>query len=213
MWVYDPENLHYTAVNETAIQNYGYSLEEFLAMTVKDLHPESDIPTFLDHLEQTREQPWAITTWRHKKKDGAIIDVEVVSRLVSLSGRQMKLVLAHDITEKKRLETQFLRTQRMEAIGTLATGMAHDLNNILAPVMMATEVLRWPLPLAEFEENHKADRKLRQTRRGNHQTSPGLRPRRGGQARVAAPAQARGRDRHHDPPDVSQDAHHYVAGR
>ena len=155
MWVYDPENLHYTAVNETAIQNYGYSLEEFLAMTVKDLHPERDIPTLLDHLEQTREKPWAMTTWRHKKKDGAIIDVEVVSRLVALSGRRMKLVLAHDVTEKKRLQTQSLRTQRMEAIGTLATGMAHDLNNILAPVMMATEVLRWPLPPKDFEETIK----------------------------------------------------------
>jgi PAS domain S-box-containing protein len=62
------------------------------------------------------------------------------------------LTIDTDITEKKRLETQYLRTQRMEAIGTLASGMAHDLNNILAPVLIATEVLRWPLPPREFED-------------------------------------------------------------
>ncbi len=65
------------------------------------------------------------------------------------------LTIDTDITEKKRLETQFLRTQRLEAIGTLATGMAHDLNNILAPIMIATEMLRWPLPPADFEETVK----------------------------------------------------------
>jgi PAS domain S-box-containing protein len=62
------------------------------------------------------------------------------------------LTIDTDVTEKKKLETQFLRTQRMEAIGTLATGMAHDLNNILAPVLIGTEMLRWPLQPKEFEE-------------------------------------------------------------
>jgi two-component system cell cycle sensor histidine kinase/response regulator CckA len=62
------------------------------------------------------------------------------------------LTIDTDITEKKKLETQFLRTQRLEAIGTLATGMAHDLNNILAPILIATEMLRWPLPRKDFEE-------------------------------------------------------------
>jgi len=53
---------------------------------------------------------------------------------------------AEDVTERKKLETQFLRTQRMESIGTLAGGIAHDLNNILAPIMLSIEILRMKLP-------------------------------------------------------------------
>lgn len=52
----------------------------------------------------------------------------------------------HDITEKKKLEQQFLRAQRMESIGTLASGVAHDLNNILTPIMMSVAMLRMPMP-------------------------------------------------------------------
>ena len=51
----------------------------------------------------------------------------------------------HDITERKKLEAQFLRAQRMESIGTLASGLAHDLNNILTPIMMSAPVLRMPI--------------------------------------------------------------------
>ncbi len=62
------------------------------------------------------------------------------------------LVIESDITERKALEAQFLRTQRLEAIGALASGIAHDLNNLLAPIMMAAPMLRWELPPAETEK-------------------------------------------------------------
>src|SRR5205823_1929522 len=54
--------------------------------------------------------------------------------------------IAWDITESKQLEAQFLRTQRLESVGTLAGGVAHDLNNALAPIMMATELMRLEFP-------------------------------------------------------------------
>ena len=67
-------------------------------------------------------------------------------------GREAKLALANDITEKKKLEAQFLRAQRIEGIGTLATGMAHDLNNILAPILISAGTLRWDLSPEEQEK-------------------------------------------------------------
>jgi PAS domain S-box-containing protein len=60
--------------------------------------------------------------------------------------------VAEDITEMKRLETQFLRAQRMECIGTLAGGIAHDLNNILSPILISTTMLRNSTSLAELEK-------------------------------------------------------------
>ncbi len=74
---------------------------------------------------------------RNRKKDGSVITVEISSRVIMFDGREAKLALANDITEKKKLEAQFLRAQRIEGIGTLATGMAHDLNNILAPILIS----------------------------------------------------------------------------
>src|SRR5207244_1752006 len=60
-----------------------------------------------------------------------------------------RLIVNTDITEKKKLEAQFLRAQRMESIGTLAGGIAHDINNVLTPIMMAVELLKLDLPAAD----------------------------------------------------------------
>jgi two-component system cell cycle sensor histidine kinase/response regulator CckA len=57
-----------------------------------------------------------------------------------------KLIVNTDITGKKKLEKQFLRAQRMESVGTLAGGIAHDLNNVLAPVLISLQILRKKLP-------------------------------------------------------------------
>jgi nitrogen-specific signal transduction histidine kinase/CheY-like chemotaxis protein len=79
------------------------------------------------------------------------MDVEIISRPIVFDGHPAQLVLANNVTEKKKLEAQFLRSQRMEGIGTLATGMAHDLNNILAPILMSAGLLRGETEPAERE--------------------------------------------------------------
>ncbi|HEX3729881.1 MAG TPA: ATP-binding protein, partial [Opitutaceae bacterium] len=89
---------------------------------------------------------------KHRRKDGSVISVEISSRVIMFDGREAKLALANDITERKKLEAQFLRAQRIEGIGTLATGMAHDLNNILAPILISAGTLRWGLSADEQEK-------------------------------------------------------------
>jgi PAS domain S-box-containing protein len=74
-------------------------------------------------------------------KDGTEVPVHVCASGLELHGRRLFLALFRDLTERKQLERQLLRAQRLESIGTLASGVAHDLNNILAPVMMATSIL------------------------------------------------------------------------
>ena len=80
----------------------------------------------------------------HLGKDGREITVEGRWTLVRDAGGNPKSILAinTDITEKKKLEAQFLRAQRMESIGTLAGGIAHDLNNVLGPIIMAVDLLK-----------------------------------------------------------------------
>jgi two-component system cell cycle sensor histidine kinase/response regulator CckA len=265
MWVYDIEMLSFLAVNSAAVRHYGYSQDEFLTMTLKDIRPTEDVSTLVDDLSQGPGTDGLdnLTQWRHSKKDGALIDVEITSHELTWLGRRAKLVLINDVTERKhaedrlrqqarlldlahdaimvrdmedrvefwnhgaedlygwtaaevqgrkasaflhqdepgataaaraeviekgkwtgeckhnckdggtttvrsrwtlvrdelaapksiliintdvseqrKLETHLLRAQRLESIGTLASGVAHDLNNILTPILMCTEVLK-----------------------------------------------------------------------
>jgi len=146
MYVFDLETLGFLAVNQAALQGYGYTEEEMLAMTLRDLHCTDDVPAMVERFAggKGREAANGFLS-RHRKKDGSIITVEISARLISFDGREAKLALANDVTEKKKLEAQFLRAQRIEGIGTLATGMAHDLNNILAPILISAGTLRWDL--------------------------------------------------------------------
>lgn len=105
MWVYDLETLSFLAVNEAAIHHYGYSRREFLLMTIRDIRPAEDIPQLLHkiaHLNPASEL--SPSNWRHRKKDGTIIDVAITAHTLDFSGRHAALVLATDVTERKQAE-------------------------------------------------------------------------------------------------------------
>lgn len=265
MWVYDQATLRFLAVNDAAITNYGYSEEEFLAMTIRDIRPPDEVPKLeqmvAQRIEQRIEQR-SSGVWRHRKRDGTIIHVQIVADSIWFNGRAARMILAlditerrlaesqlrrqaelldkardaiivldlehratywnhsaeelygwsaqevmgrtivelivhdptdylaafrqllidgewrgelhqvtrggdellvdarwtlvrdeqgvpqavlafnSDITERRKLEAQFLRSQRMESLGTLAGGIAHDLNNILSPILLGVGMLK-----------------------------------------------------------------------
>lgn len=144
MWVFDSVTLAIVAVNQAAINHYGYSEAEFLQMAIADIYPPENLPSRQQILSPTN-------ICKHQKKDGSLIDVEVVTHTLTFAGKQAKLVLVDDITEKKQLEAQFLRAQRLESLGTLASGIAHDFNNILTPVLAVAQLL--PLKFPNLDEN------------------------------------------------------------
>jgi PAS domain S-box-containing protein len=102
MWVYDVETLRFLAVNRKAVSSYGYSEEEFLAMTIRDIRPPADLHQLHVAVEVMRQGQHTLGTWRHRKKNGEVIDVEVTSDTIVFGGRQARLVLASDITERKQ---------------------------------------------------------------------------------------------------------------
>ncbi len=108
MWVYDLETLAFLAVNESAIHHYGHSRADFLAMTIKDIRPAEDLPALYDSVARSAEGVDEAGTWKHLKKDGTIIEVEITSHLLVFDGRRAELILAHDITERRRADAERL---------------------------------------------------------------------------------------------------------
>lgn len=104
VWVYDLDSLAFLTVNEAAIRRYGYSREEFLSMTIKDIRPTEDVPSLLETVSKAASGSDEGGTWRHRKQDGEIIDVEIASHQLVFAGRNAEIVLAHDITERKKAE-------------------------------------------------------------------------------------------------------------
>ncbi len=271
MIIYALDSLAVVAVNEAAVLHYGYERAEFLALSITDIRPAEDVGKLLEYLAKSKPNMQNAGIWRHRKKNGDLIEVELTIKDIPFDGQPARLVIVNDvtkflrseealqesehrlasiigsamdgiitvdaqqrivlfntaaekifgypsaeiigqaldllipqrfhsahrhhidefgqtqttrrsmgklgaisgvrasgeefpieasisqveangekfytvilrdITEKRRLEAQFLRAQRMESIGTLAGGIAHDLNNLLAPILMAVQMLQ-----------------------------------------------------------------------
>ncbi|MGA8006870.1 MAG: EAL domain-containing protein [Burkholderiales bacterium] len=106
MWVLRHEDLRFVAVNEAAIAHYGYSKAEFLAMTTRDIVSDADVPALLSQHVEPHAAALDHGQWRHRRKDGSIIDVHVRSYGIVFEGAPAHLVLVTDITERLRYERQ-----------------------------------------------------------------------------------------------------------
>lgn len=102
MWVYDTETLRFLDVNIAAERHYGYTLQEFLGMTISDIRPKEDIPKMLERVTTLNQNEPTLSsgTYRHKKKNGNIIHVDIQSNTIPFQDTLGRIILAHDITER-----------------------------------------------------------------------------------------------------------------
>ncbi len=121
MWVYDLETLRFLEVNDAAVTHYGYRRADFLAMSITEIRPEED----LDRLHAAVAGHWEATqysgAWRHRRSDGTILEVEVVSHRLEWEGRPAVLVVARDLTDTRRLEAELKHRTHYDA----PTGLAN----------------------------------------------------------------------------------------
>jgi diguanylate cyclase (GGDEF)-like protein/PAS domain S-box-containing protein len=104
MWIHDLETLQFLAVNQAAINHYGYSEAEFLSMTLQDIRPPEDIPKLLEAIAKVSTGFSVPEVWRHCKKDGTHIFVDVSAHTLNYQNRKCELILVNDVTKKMQAE-------------------------------------------------------------------------------------------------------------
>jgi PAS domain S-box-containing protein len=146
VWVSDRETLAFLAVNDSATRHYGYTRDEFFAMRLTDLQPPEQGAALPEWIRAAGDGWRGTSTWHHQKKDGTTIEVEVAAHAFTFAGRPAALIVAADVTARRSLEERLRQAQKMEAVGQLAGGIAHDLNNVLTAVMAHVDLAVTTLP-------------------------------------------------------------------
>ncbi len=140
----------YEFLNQKACEMFGYRQEEALALTIWDTSSKGDHERIRRRLRKRLAGGRVSAghqTYTAIRKDGSTFRAEVSASLVNYRGRPALQGTVRDVTERERLERQLRQAQRMESIGTLAGGVAHDFNNILSPIIGYTELSLDELPL------------------------------------------------------------------
>ncbi len=151
MWVFDLETLQFLQVNESAIENYGYSREEFLCMTLKDLRPEEGLDGILEIVSHIKENTTMQNMAVHRRKNKQEFYVDIRCSSISYAGKEARLVIARDITEQvnytKAIEAQNAQLQEIAFI------QSHGVRLPLARIMGLIELIT-------HNENDQVDPKL-----------------------------------------------------
>ena len=115
MWIISKSTLEILNVNQAAVEHYGYTLSEFLALNSKDLRPEEDHEKYVQFINDEKNiHSNNRGIWRHKKKDGTIIMVDVTADNIIYHDQPARLILANDVTEKLNAEAQLVRHRVMQ---------------------------------------------------------------------------------------------------
>ncbi|MDO1450051.1 PAS domain-containing sensor histidine kinase [Rhodocytophaga aerolata] len=131
MWVYDMKTLQFLMVNNAAVATYGYSREQFLSMNLLDIRPKEDYSLLTENIHKDHNDRFTFSgVWRHLKKNGNILYVEINSHPIELNGVAAKLVLSFDVTQ--RVKTQEEIKLAVNELNNFVYRASHDLRGPLA---------------------------------------------------------------------------------
>jgi PAS domain S-box-containing protein len=159
--VIDPVTARFIDVNEKGLSSLGYSRPEFMALRLFDIDATIQVSSWPQLVARIIADGFVSGEGRHRRKDGTTFPVEFSVKFVKLD-REYLVAVVRDISERKEMESKFFRAQRLESIGSMASGIAHDMNNILAPILMSAPLLRMGMSAENTERTLNAIEKSAQ---------------------------------------------------
>ena len=159
MAIWDPATGRILAANEAAERQYGYGPDELTALTVdRIVHPD-DLDRLREQVPNLPDGLAGTASFRHVRKTGEVIEVEMTGHPIEWEGRPARLVMAIDVTARRRLEGELRSARAAEAVGRLAGGIAHDFNNLVMAINGFAALLLERLPAGG--EEHEAAEEIR----------------------------------------------------
>lgn len=149
MWIFHTKSLQFVKVNHAAVVLYGYSLSEFLAMTIVDIRPESDRARLIAYMDELGHGVRNAGTWKHLKKNGELLHVSIVTYDLEFNGQPCSLVMANNITDIV-LHEEKIKAQN-DILQEIAWSNSHEVRRSLCTVMSLIDLLK----NAESEEDYK----------------------------------------------------------
>ncbi len=143
--IFEPENEFILEANKKACDVYGFSRDELVGMSLERL--TRDVPRGKQRIAQLlRERSLMNVETVHIKKDGTAVDMLMSSSVIEYGGKTAVLSINRDVTEIRLLQQQLIQTEKLAALGQLVSGVAHEINNPLTPIIGHTQLLlRSPL--------------------------------------------------------------------
>lgn len=147
MWIYDIETWRFLEVNDAAISKYGYSKEEFLSMTLVEIRPDHEKDRLIEILKKPRKNITENSEWQHKLKNGGIIDVLIISHQIEFENKDAVLVVAVDITDRKKTQTELLfAKEKAEAANKLKSEflaqMSHEIRTPVNVILSFSNLIK-----------------------------------------------------------------------
>ncbi|MDZ7658290.1 PAS domain S-box protein [Fodinibius sp.] len=139
MWIYDPDTLEFMEVNQAAVDHYGYSEQEFLNISLTEIRPAEDIEKLKNIVDKHRSDETYSGEWRHHKKDGTLIYVEITATNIQYRESTFRLALIHDITEQKRMQEKIIQSV-IEGEDRERKRIAHELHDGLGQYLVAASM-------------------------------------------------------------------------
>ncbi|RPH50340.1 MAG: PAS domain S-box protein, partial [Desulfobacteraceae bacterium] len=139
--IIDPSNGSIVDANAAASKFYGWTREQLRQMRIQDINTLSP-EEIIKEMEKARVHERIHFEFRHRRSDGSIRDVEVFSSKIEAKGKDILHSIIHDITDRRRLEEELLKIDKLESVGILAGGIAHDFNNLLTSIIGNISIAR-----------------------------------------------------------------------
>ena len=129
------------AANQAALEQYGYEREEFVGLPILEVRPPEGRADARRVMSEIPHGFWKTTAVRHIRKDRSVFSADVWSRDTVVDGRPVRIATIHEVTERVQIQQELQQAQKMEVVGRLAGGVAHDFNNALTTIIGGLDLL------------------------------------------------------------------------